>query len=173
MKYESEGEADTASQDPPDLSDSESTDSQDSDRTIGPAYTVSELERAWYYYGIAHDGEHPELLYRTSWEKKPWVAPTGRVARPFYGTPLNRIWDTVGPKIDNLVNAAVTKSYTINTTRFFTVPDGESVKNGTLGSVVVWISVHPGSTSASTAHLVSQGILQLLTDNGVTDVDVE
>ena len=126
-----------------------------------------------YYYGIAHDGEHPELLYRTSWEKKPWVAPTGRVARPFYGTPLNRIWDTVGPKIDNLVNAAVTKSYTINTTRFFTVPDGESVKNGTLGSVVVWISVHPGSTSASTAHLVSQGILQLLTDNGVTDVDVE
>ncbi|KAI0303027.1 hypothetical protein BC826DRAFT_1137981 [Russula brevipes] len=154
--------------------------SQESDKTVGPAYAVSAQERTWYYYGITDDGEQPELLYRTSWEKDPWLAPTGRLARPplkfarpVHKTPLNGVWDTVGPLVDDLVYAAVKRSYSINTARFLTVPHGEDVKEGTLGSVVIWISVYPHSTSADTAHEVSQVILRLLTDNGIDGVDVE
>jgi len=154
--------------------------SQESDKAVGRAYAVSVQERVWYYCGITDDGDQPELLYRTSWEKDPWFAPTGRYAyvplkfaRPVHKTQLNGVWDTVGPLIDDLVYATVKRSYSINTVRFFTVPDGGDVKEGTLGSVVIWISVYPGSTSADTAHEISQGILQLLTDNGVDGVDVE
>jgi hypothetical protein len=154
--------------------------SQESDKTVGPPYAVSAQERAWYYYGITDDGDQPKLLYRTSWEKDPWLAPTGRFARPplkfarpVHKTPLNGVWDTVCYLVDDLVYAAVKRSYSINTARFLTVPNGEDVKEGTLGSVVIWISVYPDSTSADTAHEVSQEILRLLTDNGVDGVDVE
>ncbi|TFK66837.1 hypothetical protein BDN72DRAFT_843693 [Pluteus cervinus] len=148
--------------------------------TVDPAYAVSAYERAWYYYGTTNDGDQPQLLYRTSWEKDPWVPPTGRFAhpplkfaRPVHNTQLNTVWDTVGPLVDKLVHAAIKRSYSINTARFFTVPNGEDVKDGTLGSVVIWVFVSPGSTSADTAHEVSQDILQLLANNGVYGVDVE
>ncbi len=108
------------------------------------------------------------------------MAPTGRFARPplklvrsVYQTPLNGVWRTVGPLVSALVRAAVKRSYSINAARFLTVPDGADEMEGTLGSVVIWIFVNPGSTSADTAHEVSQEILRLLTDNGVDGVDVE
>ena len=154
--------------------------SQERDKTVGPAYAVSAQERGCYYYGLTYETQQPKLLYRTSWEKDPWLPPTGRFAflplkfaRPVHNTPLNAVWDTVGPLVDDLVFAAVKKSYSINTARFLTIPNGENVNDGTLGSVVIWISVYPDSTSADTAHEVSRKILQLLTDNGVDGIDVE
>ncbi|KAF8881065.1 hypothetical protein CPB84DRAFT_1873641, partial [Gymnopilus junonius] len=48
-----------------------------------------------------------------------------------------------------------------------------NVQEGTLGPVVIWVSVYPGSTSAETAHQVSQDILRLLADRDVYGVDVE
>ena len=60
--------------------------------------------------------------------------------------------------------------FSINTVRFVTEEeDGEE----TLGPVVIWVSVYPGSTSADAAHQVSQGILELLEKNGVEGVEVE
>ena len=44
---------------------------------------------------------------------------------------------------------------------------------GSLGPVVIWIGVIPGSTSSDTAHEVSQEILVLLLKNGVENVVVE
>ncbi len=44
---------------------------------------------------------------------------------------------------------------------------------GSLGPVVIWVGVMPGSTSPETAHDVSQQILALLRKNGVEDVVVE
>ena len=56
--------------------------------------------------------------------------------------------------------------------RFFTHgPLGE--EKGSLGPAVIWISVHPGSTSADTAHDVSQQILTLLQKHGIEGVVVE
>jgi hypothetical protein len=42
-----------------------------------------------------------------------------------------------------------------------------------LGPVVIWVGVYPGSTSADTAHEVSQNILDLLEKNGVMGVEIE
>ena len=152
--------------------------SQESNDTVGAPHAVSAEERIWYYNGVTDDGDQPELLYRTSSEKDPWVASTGRYAyppikfaRPVHGTPLNRVWDTVGPLIDDLVCAAVKRCYSIDPVRFFTVPHGEDVKDGTLGSAVIWVTVNPDSNiSVDTAHEVSQSVLQLL---AVNDAQVE
>ena len=60
--------------------------------------------------------------------------------------------------------------FSINAARFVTEgEDGEETR----GPVVIWVCVYPGSTSADTAHQVSQGILELLEKNGVEDVEVE
>lgn len=42
-----------------------------------------------------------------------------------------------------------------------------------LGPVAILIAVYPGSTSADTAHGVSQDTLKLLKENEVEDVEVE
>lgn len=90
------------------------TTSRGSDQTTRPAFAASANERAWYYYGITDDGDQSELLYRTSWEKEPWVTPTGRFTQPplkfaraVHNTPLNKVWDMAGPLIDDLVYATV------------------------------------------------------------------
>ena len=49
---------------------------------------------------------------------------------------------------------------------------GEEEK-GSLGPVIIWIGVIPGSTSSDTAHEVSQEIFTLLLKNGVEDAVVE
>ena len=60
--------------------------------------------------------------------------------------------------------------YSIDPARFITHgEDGEE----TLGPVVIWVGVYPGSTSADTAHEVSQNILELLEKSRVKDVEVE
>jgi len=149
--------------------------SQDQD-IDAPSHAVSEYEKTSYYNGITKVGEHPDLLYRTGSAKYPWIKPTGRIAHQptkslcgVHGTPLNPVWSIVGPQVSNLVRSVV-NGYTINPVRFVTHgEDGEE----TLGPVVIWVCVGPGSTSADTAHQVSQKILELLKKNGVEDVEVE
>ena len=89
--------------------------------------------------------------------------------REVYGTPLNNVWKSVGPQIRDLVRNGQA-SYSINAARFMT---HEEDKEETLGPVVIWIGVHPGSTSPDTAHEVSQKILELLEKSEVEDVEVE
>lgn len=69
-------------------------------------YTPDEYEKTSYYNGIAGDGDHPELIYRSDYSTTPFPKPTGRYAhipvkspRGVFDTPLNRVWDTVGPQI--------------------------------------------------------------------------
>ena len=59
----------------------------------------------------------------------------------------------------------------VDPARFFTHP-AEGGK-GSLGPVVIWIGVEPGTTSPETAHEVSQEILALLRRNGVEGIVVE
>lgn len=144
--------------------------------TVVSAHTVSDYERTSYYNGLADEGDHPDLLYRTGSAKYPWTQPSGRHAyqptkslRGVFGTPLNDVWSTVGPQVRDLVRAQKTP-YSINTARFVTHgEDGED----TLGPVVIWIGVPPSATSADTAHDVSNRILDLLERNLVKDVEVE
>jgi hypothetical protein len=89
-----------------------------------------------------------------------------------FDTPLNGVWDTVGPQIRDLIKARQIHWSSVNPARFFThAPLGEA--KGSLSPVVIWVSVIPSSTSADTAHEVSREILDLLLKNGVEGVVVE
>ncbi|KAH9071484.1 hypothetical protein EDB83DRAFT_2517301 [Lactarius deliciosus] len=145
----------------------------------GP-HTPDKYERTSYYNGITGDDDHPELVYRSNFLTTPFLKPVGRhtnipvkTLRGVFDTPLNGVWDTVGPKIRDLIKARKINWSSIDPARFFTHgPLGEEEK-GSLGPVVIWVGVIPGSTSSDTAHEVSQEILTLLLENGVKDVVVE
>ncbi|KAF9064852.1 hypothetical protein BDP27DRAFT_1425347 [Rhodocollybia butyracea] len=139
----------------------------------------NEYERTSYYNDITGDDEHPDLVYRSDYLTTPFPKPTGGFAhlpvkslRGVFDTPLNGVWDTVGPQIRDLIKARKIDWSSIDPARFFTHPPPEDTK-GSLGPVVVWIGVAPGSTSADTAHEVSQEILTLLQKNGVDGAVVE
>jgi hypothetical protein len=139
-----------------------------------------EYERTSYYNGITGDGDHPGLVYRSDFLTTPFPKPVGRHAhipvkslRGVFDTPLNDVWDAVGPQIRDLIKARKIDWSSIDPARFFThAPLGEEA-NGSLGPVVIWVGVIPGSTSADTAHEVSQEILTLLRKNGVDGIVVE
>ena len=148
--------------------------------TIVSEHGPDVYERTSYYNGITGDGDHPELVYRSDFLTTPFPKPVGRYAhipvkslRGVFDTPLNGVWDTVGPQIRDLVKARGIHWSSVDPARFFTHgPPGEEAK-GSLGPVVIWIGVIPGSTSPDTAHDVSQEILALLLKNGVEGVVVE
>jgi len=148
--------------------------------TVVSQYTPDEYERTSYYNGIAGDGDHPELVYRSDFLTTLFPKPVGRHAhipvkslRGVFDTPLNGVWDTVGPEIRDLIKARKIKWSSIDPARFFTHgPPGDEEK-GSLGPVVIWVGVIPGSTSSDTAHEVSQEILALCLKNRVEDAVVE
>lgn len=140
------------------------------------AYAVSDFERTSYYNGITTEGKPPELLYRTGSAKYPWIEPSSEHAYlptkslcGVHRTLLNDVWSTVGRQVSQLVRDR-TNRYSIDLVRFVT--DGEDGEE-TLGPVVIWVGVYPGSTSADTAHEASQDILRVLEKNGIKDVEVE
>ncbi|KIM29465.1 hypothetical protein M408DRAFT_113804, partial [Serendipita vermifera MAFF 305830] len=151
--------------------------SQDSDTYAVSTYAVSEYEKTTYYNGITHGGDHPDLLYRSDLFTNPFPEPKGRYAhlptksvQGVHETPLNKVWDTVGPQIRNLVKDRKVRYSSIDPARFVTYGEDDAE---TLGPVVIWIAVYPGSTSPETAHEVSQNILTLLVKNGVDGAVVE
>ena len=147
--------------------------------TVVSEHGPDAYERAAYYNGIAGD-DHPQLVYRSDYLTTPFPKPSGRFGhlpvkslRGVFDTPLNKVWDAVGPKICDIVDAREILWTSIDTARFFIHgPTGESEK-GYLGPVVIWVGVWPGSTSPDTAHDVSQEILALLQENKVEGVVVE
>jgi hypothetical protein len=151
-----------------------------SDTTAVSQYTPTEYERASYYNGITKGGDHPVLVYRSDFDTTPFPKPSGRYAhipvksvRGVHGTALNLIWESVGPKIVDLMLIRKIACSSIGAARFFTHPTPGEEEKGHLGPVVVWLGVAPGSTSSDFAHEVSQEILTLLGDCGVKDVVVE
>ncbi|KAF8884633.1 hypothetical protein BD779DRAFT_1536189 [Infundibulicybe gibba] len=154
------------------------------DDTIVSPYAPDEYERAAYYNGITGYGDgDPELVYRSDFLTTPFPKPEGRFGyipvKSAYGvfdTPLNNVWDAVGPQIKDLIKSRGVNWSSIDPARFFThspEEDQGTTKDGTLGPVVIWVGVIPGSTSADTAHEVSQEILALLLKSGVRDAVLE
>lgn len=150
--------------------------SQDSDATVVSAYAVSRYERFVYYNGINGYSDHPDLLYRSDLFTNPFPKPAGpfphvptKSVYGVYNTSLNKVWDTVGPQIRDLVKDRKVRYSSIDPARFVTYGEYEK----TLGPVVIWIGVYPGSTSPDTAHEVSQDILALLVKNSVEGAVVE
>ncbi|TRM59651.1 hypothetical protein BD626DRAFT_408860 [Schizophyllum amplum] len=153
--------------------------------TAPAPYTPTEFEKVTYYYGIPPDP--PELLYRSNWADTPFYRPTGgrfqhipaKTAHGIFNTPLNPVWRTVAPQIRDELKRRKIRYSAIHTARFAS-EDGkglitvtENRKKDTLGPVVIWIAVHPGSTTAEDAHLASPAILALLEAHGVRGTVVE
>ena len=151
-----------------------------SNTTIVSQHTPTEYERTSYYNGITEDGDHPVLIYRSDFLTTPFPKPVGRYGHipvkslhGVYGTSLNPVWDSVGPKIIELVTNWKIACSSIGAARFFTHAIPGEEEEGHLGPVVVWLGTKPGSTSSDTAHEVSQEILTLLGQHGVNDIVIE
>lgn len=151
-----------------------------SETTVVSEHGPDAYERTSYYNGITGDGDHPDLVYRSDHITTPFPRPVGRHThlpvkslRGVFGTPLNNVWGTVGPKIRDLIKTHKLQWSSVDAARFFTHgPPGEEAE-GTLGPVVIWVGVVPGSTSSDAAHDVSQEILMLLEKHGIRDIVVE
>ncbi|KAI9456281.1 hypothetical protein BJY52DRAFT_1204836 [Lactarius psammicola] len=133
---------------------------------------MSDDTRTTYYNGITRDGDHPELVYRSDFLTTLFPKPVGRYAlipvKSLHGsgsmTPRSMIVDLITTRKINWSS--------VDPARFFThATSGE--EKGSLGPVVIWLCVIPGSTSSDTAHEVSQEILTLLREHGVKDAVVE
>lgn len=141
----------------------------DSTATAVTPYLVSKYERITYYHGISLDP--PELLYRSDLLDNPFPLPKGRhtptptkTVHGVFNTQLNKVWHNVAPKICNILKGRRIRYSAVMAARFFTHgEDGE----GSLGPVVIWISTHPGTTTAENAHNASPDIISLLEDVGV------
>ncbi|KAF9240944.1 hypothetical protein BU15DRAFT_87503 [Melanogaster broomeanus] len=152
-----------------------------SDATAVSEHGPDMYERTSYYNGITGDGDHPDLVYRSDYLTTPFPRPIGRhthlpvkSVRGVFGTPLNGVWDTVRPQIRDLIEAHKIQLVVHRHCPLlhYDGPPGEEAK-GSLGPVVIWVSVIPGSTSPDAAHDVSQEILMLLVKNGVEGAVVE
>jgi hypothetical protein len=152
-----------------------------SEATVFSEFGPSPLKRASYYNGITGDDDHPVLVYRSDFSTTPFTKPTGRFAslpvksvRGVFDTPLNKgkVWVTVGLQIVNIIKARKISLTSVNPARFFTHP-AEEGGEGSLGPVVIWIGVKPGTTSPEMAHDASQEILALLKSKGIEGVVVE
>jgi hypothetical protein len=147
---------------------------------VGSQYTPTEYERTTYYNGISGASDHPKLIYRSDFLTEPFPKPAGRFAhipvkslRGVHDTPLNGVWETVGPKIVDLITTRKIKWSSVDPARFFTHATPGEEEKGRLGPVVIWLGVNPGSTDSDTAHEVSQEILALLREHHVEDAVVE
>src|ERR1700691_3839762 len=150
-----------------------------SDTAVVSQYTPTEYERTTYYNGITGD-DHPELVYRLDLLTTPFPKPVGRYAHipvkslhGVYDTPLNGVWETVGPKIVDLITIRKFNWSSVDPARFFTHATPGEEEKGSLGPVVIWVGVSPGSTSSNAAHEVSQEILALLQEHEVKDAVIE
>ncbi|KAG6850417.1 hypothetical protein H0H93_013642 [Arthromyces matolae] len=138
-----------------------------------------DFERISYYNGIAANGDHPDLLYRSNSSTTPFQTPRpttrfghipNKSLRGVFDTSLNPVWPTVGPQICNILKTHNIRWVSIDPARFFTHEEDEQ---GCLGPPVIWVGVQPGSTTSHSAHEVSQEILAILLQNGVQDVVIE
>ncbi|KAF9054587.1 hypothetical protein BJ165DRAFT_1439979 [Panaeolus papilionaceus] len=166
----------------PTLSDSSRLSGEETQVTDKTSVTpqISDYERCTYYTGLTTSNGHPDLLYRTGSSKAPWTQPTGNFeiqpTKSFSvvcGMPINKVWRTVGPQINRIVKDTIKKEYTIDLTRFIITDTTEPQHKKTLGPVVIWIGVAPGSTSADTARNVSADIQSILKISDIVDVEVE
>ncbi|KZS88563.1 hypothetical protein SISNIDRAFT_445714 [Sistotremastrum niveocremeum HHB9708] len=130
-------------------------------------HTPTSYESKFYYAGISPTP--PPLIYRSSSLSRPFNPPTGPEAyrklkelRPVSDHPIVQIWG---------------EWTSVDGVRFLGDEDVVEEKQGAggrkLSPVVIWIGLTPSSTSASTAHEISQSILAILASYEIPDVEVE
>ena len=145
--------------------------------TVVPPNLVSKFEQNFWYHGIS--SLPPKLIWRSDIETNPFPIPApgtslskipAKTAHGVFRTPLNAVWSDVAPRILASIKARGLKCSALQTVRFSTAEEG---KEETLGPVVVWIAVHPNTTSAWAVRDATPDILQILADEQITDAVVE
>ena len=139
---------------------------------------VSPFEKVNSYHGISDDP--PELLYRSDLATNPFVIPEGsRVTIPektvhgAFDATLNPIWrNTIAPSIIALLKE---EKRCIRLSTLMAVRFSTSDENGhpVVGPIVIWISVHPNTTTAVACRDASPDILRILESHGVNGVVVD
>lgn len=163
------------------MSDAETVFSVESDAlTVVSPDLLTKFEKKHYYHGItASDDDHPELLWRSDIDTKPFpLPPPGarffkvptKTAHGVFNTHLNTVWHEVAPEILRSMRTSGIQHSALKVARFATVEDG---KPETFGPVVVWIAVRPNTTNAGAVRDATPEILRVLADFDVTDVVVE
>src|SRR5258706_9071359 len=102
-----------------------------------------------------YNGDHLELVYRSDFLTTPFPKHDSKYAyfpvmslHRVYATPLNGVWETVGPRI---VDLFLTRNIDWLSHFFTHTMLGEDEK-GSFSPVVLWLGAIPGSTSSDTAH---------------------
>ncbi|KAH9940906.1 uncharacterized protein BXZ73DRAFT_88584 [Epithele typhae] len=144
-----------------------------SEPTTSAPYAVSTYEKFTFYYGIAGNSDHPNLLYRSDYKANPFRLPQGRFATPpakrvtdVYGTSITKAWRKIARGITSILKANGVSSGTVDAARF--VVSGEDGVER-IGPPVIWISVIPGSFDNARAHIATQPMLALLRQCGAGD----
>ena len=140
---------------------------------------VSPFEKTHFYHGISNDP--PELLYRSDLDTNPFVIPEGgpsalpeKTLHPGVGDANFRsLWrSTVAPEIMALMRE---KERGIRHSSLMAVRFSTPDENGhpVVGPIVIWISVHPNTTTAVACRDASPDILRILESHGVNGAVVD
>lgn len=143
---------------------------------------VSSFEKVHFYHGISADP--PELLYRSDLETNPFaVIRKGRFSslpvKTVYGAQdpaLVPIWcSTVAPAIVALLQEQDRgiRLSTLMAVRFSTPDYNDEDGPDVFGPTVIWISVHPNTTTANACRAATPDILHLLEAHGVRGAVVQ
>jgi hypothetical protein len=141
--------------------------------------SVPPFERVYFYHGVSDDPPH--LLQRSDLKRRPYVIPKERYsAIPVKTTqtanhPIlkNAFWKgTVAPEIIALLEeeSRGVRVSSMLPVRFSTAnDDGPDVYDD---HIVIWISVHPNTTTETSRHLANDPILAILAKHGIDDAAV-
>ena len=157
--------------------------SQSSESSVGNDDYISPFERVYFYNGIADDPPH--LFQRSDLMQRPFPIPEERPTERHSATPVkaahtanhpilkNALWKgSVAPEIIALCNEA-SRGIRVSTMlpmRFSTLDeDGKDVFDD---HIVLWISVHPGSTKKTSCHDANDPILNIFAKYDIHDVAV-
>ncbi|TEB18172.1 hypothetical protein FA13DRAFT_1758804 [Coprinellus micaceus] len=145
--------------------------------TAAPPDLVAPFKRAWFYNGISDDPPH--LLYRFDLSTSPYsipkppfghtTLPENTVHAAFDATLTPTVWrSTVAPAIITLLKEPERAIHlsSLMAVHFSTVIPYED-ELPVFGPTVIWISVHPGTTTAIACRDASPDILSLLGAHGV------
>ncbi|KAG8993344.1 hypothetical protein FRB90_000723 [Tulasnella sp. 427] len=152
------------------------TDGTSSASSNSSLHSVSNTEAMFYYAGISPTP--PRLVYCTGSHARPFIKPKGleayrqlKEARGVFNHPLNLVWKTeAGPKVRDLLTAERVSWTSIDGIRFLTHDDDGTT---TLGPVVVWVGVCPGSLTGDHAFNAANKIVDILGGFHIHDVEVE
>ncbi|KAF6748457.1 hypothetical protein DFP72DRAFT_1174346 [Ephemerocybe angulata] len=164
------------------MSQQESTNVNPSGDTFSKSiHEISRLERDGYYNGVSgRRRSGPKLVYRTStdvFRNRVVVGPFTYICAmqllPVYGhDKLSKLWNAILEETVNLLDKQEIKFTSIDLARFRWKENDDRVPVTVTSRVTIWIGVLPGSTTTEAAFHASQGILELLKQHEIDDLDV-